>query len=177
MQLIETSHLPSADDISLDSLEYFFEAAPPIRTNSVPWVDIAVDLKPPKKVAELQVHIELLEKQFQDNAKQLQRANILIGYMQGLVDERDEQLKVLPELRFKAGESVALRLEIGRAKEKIRELETCLARLEISQAAKPNNNLKDIFSQFFTEDRAIEILSWVGVSSLALILLRVITQI
>ncbi len=175
MQTIETSHLPSADDISLDSLEYLFGPASAVSQSAVPWVEIAPDTKADtKQVAQLQAQVALLEKQLKDSSKQLQKVHIFIGYMQGLIQDKDEQLKQIPDLRFRAAEAVAWRLEATRAKERIEELEADLLRLSKSSNKWPDEILKLISFRTVSEDTAIAILSWLGVIGLTEVLLSII---
>lgn len=170
MITIETSHFPAADDITLDSLEYLFSPAPAVKSTPVPWVEIISDpVLYPAQTAELQSKVEVLEQESKDNLSQLQRVCILLGYTQGLLHERDEQLKVLPDLRFKAAQSVALGLEAERYKEKVAELEEVIARLEERSDLKTEEILKTT-QDFSADETATSILMWTGLVGLTGIL-------
>ena len=106
--------------------------------------------------------------------RQLQRLCILIGYMQGQLHDREEQLKVLPDLRYKAALSVARGLEAERANEKIRELEDALRRLSLRSHSKLEEMLKALSCSIESDDAAITILNCLGLIGLSGILWTII---
>jgi hypothetical protein len=175
MITIETSHYPSADDISFDSLEYLFKPIPEPNDKAIPWVNI----EPANKLDELravdmQSKVELLEKQLQQSVRQTQRLCILIGYLQGVIHAKDEQLKTLPDLRFLAGLSVARGLEAERYKEKVQELEAGIELLSKGFWAQSREMLRSCLSYLNTDEAAISMLMWLGFISLSGILLTML---
>lgn len=176
MIIVETSHLPSADDITFESLEYLFAPANTGDSTPVPWVEIMSEaVSEDKQLSEVKGQLALLEKQYQSNQIQLQRVCILIGYMQGLLHERDEQLKAIPDLRFRAAESVALRLEVERSKETIQELEEEIERHNQHSNSNLGKMLKALMSPIAAEEKTINTLMWLGFFALTAILYLLVT--
>ncbi|MBX9689514.1 MAG: hypothetical protein K2X27_22585 [Candidatus Obscuribacterales bacterium] len=133
----QSSHYPSADDISFDSLEYLFAPAQPLGEKIIPWVEIE-DLGESSESSTLPTakQISALQADLEASATQIQKAYILIGYLQAIIQERNEDLKALADYRFRAAEAVALRLENERSKLKIQELEEQIARQEQKKETK-----------------------------------------
>lgn len=167
MLIVESSQLPAADDISFESLEYLFGPAKETVKSSIPWVEIAdQNQEQVRQLHELQGKTMLLEQQLQNSQTQLQRVCILIGYMQGLLNEKEEALKALPDLRFRAAESVGLRLELGRSKEKIQELEADLQRQERLYDSNLGKMLRALFTPLDCNDKTSNLLMWLGLAGL-----------
>lgn len=173
----ENTHFPSSDDITFDSLEYLFGTAPALEAEkNIPWVEI----EPLSKVAERQTSLEyerklvFLEKQLQHSARQSQRLCMLIGYLQGVMKDKDEQLKCISDLRFQAGLAVARKLEAERCKEKILELEDIIEQLKQRNIYKPEKMFQMLAAPFSSDEAAVSILSWLGFINLSVILLTIL---
>ena len=170
MITFETSQLPTEDDISIESLEYLFGPAAYPKEKKIPWVEIISDAEQFQiEKGKLEERIDFLELRNQVTHSKLERACMFIGYLQGMIHERDEQLKVIPDLRFKAAESVALRLESERTKQRVQELEAELQRLAKGSKWKAEEilNLPD---SSLHDDSAITILNWLGLTGLIAVL-------
>jgi hypothetical protein len=168
----DTLHYPSADDITFDSLEYLFGPASAACAAPVPWVDIEADLPVPEKQAEAyQEKLALAQQDLRESIRQSQRLCILIGYMQGLLHEKDEQLKALPELRFQAGMAVARLLETERCKERIAELEASIEHHQQSFSLKAQEMLRATVGNISYDEAAASILMWLGFAGLCGVLL------
>lgn len=167
MILVETSQLPSADDITIDSLEYLFAPASEATSCPVPWVEIVSE----NELAENPVSKEsemsgLLERQLKETQEQLQRVCILLGYTQGLLHERDEQLKVLPDLRFRAAESIALKVQLEKAQAKVRELEEAFSRLSLQSRLNWEEILKALTNPIAADESLSSALMWLGLTGI-----------
>ncbi len=167
MITFENTQLPSPDDISFESLEYLFGSGASANQKEIPWVEIKSKFDDPQKeIAELKAQIRLLMQQAQANKAQMQRVCIFIGYMQGLLQEKEELLKQLPDLRFKAAQTIGWRQEVLRSREKIEELEAHIDRLSGHSRWNPEEILKPLDKLQLTDELAIEILMWLGFTGL-----------
>ncbi len=170
------SHLPAADDVDLDSLEYLFGSGSKPKQKTIPWVEIISDSEKFDIIKEeLQAKIDLLELRNDVTNSKLQRAMLFIGYLNGMVHERDQQLKVLPDLRFTAAQAITLRIENERSKEKIQELEEQLQRLSASKWKL--DGILNLDSSESSDELAITILNLLGLAGLSTFLLSLIQYI
>jgi hypothetical protein len=171
MLTVDTSHFPSSDDITFDSLEYLFGTKPNTVPKPVPWVEIVNE----KESAQYEREIQRLQEKLQTSNTQVQKLCAFAGYMQGLLHDKDVQLKLLPELRFRAGLAVARELETERQKEKIRELEEEIQRLYSQSNQKTEGKLKTLISSINTDEAAISLLMWLGLTGLTGVLYTLIS--
>jgi hypothetical protein len=178
MITIDTSHFPCPDDITFDSLEYLFGSAANTGSSSasIPWVEIETGgaIIPEQETGAYEDKLKLLEQQLQQSVRLSQRLCIFVGYMQGLMHEKDEQLKTLPELRYLAGLSVARGLEAERYKEKIQELEAVIYSLSQCPRLRLQGMLRATIDYMSTDEAAISMLNWLGFISLVGILFTLI---
>ena len=167
----ENSQVPCAEDINFDSLEYLFGAASKAAPEAeVPWVDIEAESESTTREAQLQVAIRILQKQNHEHLNHINTLYILIGYMQAHLHEKDEQLKLLPDLRFKAAESVAWRLESERVKEKAEELQKEITRLSQIKDHNLEEKVKKAYIQVTNEELVSTLLPWLALLAVSMIL-------
>lgn len=173
MITIENSQFPAEDDINIESLEYLFGPAVYQKEKKIPWVEIISDSEQFEvEKIKLQERIDFLELRNQVTHSKLERACIFIGYLQGLIHERDEQLKVLPDLRFKAAQSIAYRLDAERSKERIQELEAELQR-QLKGSKWKAEEILNLPDSTRYDDAAITILLWLGLSGISGVLFSI----
>ena len=113
METLINSHLPQSDDIEFRSLEYLF--VPPDQVSPVepPWVDVIVEDAEAKhwQVLSLNARVQVLQEALHDANAKLADANMCVGYLRGVLEEKDEQLKLLPDLRMRAAKNIAADVE------------------------------------------------------------------
>jgi hypothetical protein len=149
LRTVQTSHFPSPDDISIDALEYLFSpSAKEPDPSTVPWVQMETELPPfaQHQIVRIQTELTIAQRDLRDTTTNLHRACILIGYLQSALHQKEEQLQVLPDLRFKAAESIAYRVDAERCRNKIGELEETVARLQRG----PRMNLDGLVNFLYT---------------------------
>ena len=175
--MINTSntHFPATDDITCDSLEYLFKPAPACRKDPIPWVEIeSGSILKEFQTIDTNARVEVLQEQLEESLQRVQNLSVLVGYLQGIIRSKNEQLKALPDLRLQAGMSVAHRLEAERCKEKIQELEAVIKCLKESCWAKTEQMLSALRRNSSTDEFAISILSWLGLTGLSGILFTIV---
>jgi hypothetical protein len=130
------TQLPQADDIDFRSLEYLF--APPAEPSPVepPWVDVIVGESDVKscELLRLDACVKFLEQSLNETRADLADANMRVGYLKGILEEREEELKVLPDLRLRAAKSIATDIDRDKLLAKV-------ARLEAENAAIKSHTL------------------------------------
>lgn len=148
MLTVESTHFPSPDDISFESLEYLFSPSGEKAETPIPWVQMESELPAFAKdeILKLQTELTIVERALRESTANMQRACILIGYLQACVQQKDEQLKVIPDLRFRAAESIAYKVDAERCRTKIGELEETVARLNQG----PKMNFDGLVQLLFT---------------------------
>lgn len=152
MLTVNTSHYPAPDDISFDALEYLFCPTGKTAEPPIPWVQMEDDVPEyaRRQVLKLEAELALVERELRENAANVKRACVLIGYLQAMLQQKDEQLKTLPDLRFRAAESIAYKVDAERCRAKIVELEELISRQENSNSKRSMFNSDGIVKFLFT---------------------------
>lgn len=167
METVINSQLPLPDDIDLGSLEYLFsptiEVSPvaPLRFETPP-----TGKKTEDDESDLHGQIRLLQLMLNDALENLSESNMLVGYQRGLLVEKNEQLKQLPQLRLWAAKNIAAEVENRKLQAEVDRLNFEIAEFKSHLLFRVNENVK----QFLSGCRTIEILAILDVVVLALFL-------
>lgn len=147
METVINSQLPQADDIDFRSLEYLF--VPRIEASPVepPWVDVIVEPeRSDSELLRLTARVHFLEQGLNEATANLADANMQIGYLRSMLDEREEQLKQLPDLRLRAAKSIAGEVEHAALLSEVKRLEAENAEYQSHPLIALDNNVKQILS-------------------------------
>lgn len=174
MLTVQTSHFPSPDDISIDALEYLFSPSRKEEDPStVPWVQMETELPPfaQQQIVRIQTELSVAQRELRDTTANLHRACILIGYLQSSLHQKEEQLEVLPDLRFRAAESIAYKVDAERCRNRIGEMEETLARLQQGPRLNMDGLVKALFTPIPAENTTNMILFCLGIAALSVVAL------
>lgn len=149
METVINSQLPLPDDIDLSSLEYLFspmiEASPvaPLRFETPP---IGNETEDDDDGSDLHAQIRILQLMLNDALEKLSESNMLVGYQRGLLVEKNEQLKLLPQLRLRAAKNIAAEVENKRLQAEVDRLRTENAEFQSHLLFRVNENVKRFLS-------------------------------
>lgn len=174
MLTVQTSHFPAPDDISIDALEYLFSpSGKEPEPSVVPWVQMETELPPfaQQQIVKIQTELSIAQRELRDTTTNLHRACIMIGYLQSSLHQKEEQLEVLPDLRFRAAESIAYKVDAERCRNKIVELEESLTRLQQGPRINFDGLVKFLFTPIPAENTTNMILFCLGAAVLSVVAL------
>lgn len=156
METVINSQLPLPDDIDLGSLEYLFnpmiEVSPvaPLRFEIPPTGQETED-----EESDLHGQIRLLQLMLNDALEKLSESNMLVGYQRGLLVEKNEQLKQLPQLRLWAAKNIAAEVDNKKLQAEVDRLKSEIAEFQSHWLYRVNENVK----RFLSGGSTIEILA------------------
>lgn len=146
METVINSQLPLPDDIDLSSLEYLFspmiEASPvaPLRFETPPIGNETEE--DDDDGSDLHAQIRILQLMLNDALEKLSESNMLVGYQRGLLVEKNEQLKLLPQLRLRAANNIAAEVENKKLQAEVERLRTENAEFQSHLLFRVNENVK-----------------------------------
>lgn len=124
-----------------------------------------------QQLVKIQTELSVAQRELRDTTTNLHRACILIGYLQASLHQKEEQLEVLPDLRFRAAESIAHKIDAERCRTKIGELEETVARLQQSPSPNIDSVVKFMFTPLPAENITNTILFCLGAAVLSVVAL------
>lgn len=122
-----------------------------------------------QQITRVQTELSVVHQQLAETTTSLHRACIMIGYLQSSLHQKEEELKVLPDLRFKAAESIAHRLDAERCRKQIGELEEALDRLQQGTRSNTNALVELLFTPIPAENTTNTILFCLGAAVLSVV--------
>lgn len=126
LETVINSQLPHYDDIDFRSLEYLFGTSIEVSPVAPAAGDTVVDCT----VTDFNLEsrspsaVEVLERLLKECQRELAESTMHVGYLRGLLEEKNEQLKLLPQLRLQAAKGIAADVERNVLLSRIAKLES-----------------------------------------------------
>ncbi len=148
LETVINSQLPQADDIDFRSLEYLFVPNDESSPVEPPWVDVVIEAKEDKscQLLRLNARVQFLEQCLGETTTNLADAHMHVGYLRGLLEEREEQLKLLPDLRLRAAKNIAADVAREKLEGEVKRLEAENAEIKSHSLFRMEKSVKQLLS-------------------------------